>query len=142
MKLNIIDLQKELTLNKKKLRKLTNEILKGELRNIKGEINLVFVNDNQIRKINSYFLKKNVPTDVLSFNESSDKKNFFGEVIISTQRAKINAKRYKTNPIYEVYLYIIHGILHLLGYKDRKIEERKRMNKKTKEILSRLKFIN
>ncbi|MEO0083679.1 MAG: rRNA maturation RNase YbeY [candidate division WOR-3 bacterium] len=87
-------------------------------------LNIVFVNDKYIKKLNKQFLKKDRPTDVLAFpmKINSDKTpsliddNVFGEIYISKDRAKKQAKALKIKVSDEIYNLIKHGILHLLGY--------------------------
>ena len=64
-----------------------------------------------------------------------NKSELFGEIIISADTAKTNAKIYKTSFMYEILLYAIHGILHLLGYNDKTEREIKKMRKKEKQLL-------
>lgn len=61
-----------------------------------------------------------------------------GDIVISTDAAIQNANDYKSPLAREVVLYIIHGILHLLGYDDHSLREGKRMRKKEQELLDYL----
>ena len=100
---------------------------------------LCFVNDKLMRRYNRQYHKSDYPTDVLSFCLSEDPDYILGEIIISTDTAKYNSRIYKTNPIKELNLYVIHGILHILGYDDLSPEDRKVMRKKEKYYLSKIK---
>ena len=93
-----------------------------------GEITLCFVNDAKITELNAKYLKQNLPTDVLAFDVT-------GDIVISTDTAIRNAALFKTSPVYEMYLYVIHGVLHLLGYDDNNVLGRNLMNNKAKLIL-------
>ena len=93
------------------------------------------MNDKKIKSLNREFLHKNYSTDVLSFDFSTQGKEIFADVVISTDTAVRNATIYKTSSLYEVYLYVVHGTLHLLGYDDKTKEQRKIMDQKAKEIL-------
>ena len=86
-------------------------------------------------------------TDVLAFDLSDDtvsysgKKRIFhleGEIIISATTAVRNAARFDSTPYNELILYVVHGILHLLGYDDHDPKEKKRMQKKQQDIVKRL----
>ena len=82
-------------------------------------------------KIKKKFFKKNHLTDVIAFRLNSyEEKKVEGEVYISLQRAKENAKKYKEPYKREVGRLIIHGCLHLLGYLDE--------TKKQKQIMDNL----
>ncbi len=71
-----------------------------------------------------------------------DKKKSFliGDIIISTDAAIQNAKAFKTSINYEIVLYVIHGILHLLGFDDHKEEDIKKMRKREKFLLEKIKI--
>ncbi|MCM8783462.1 MAG: rRNA maturation RNase YbeY [Candidatus Omnitrophica bacterium] len=108
-----------------------------------GVLDVVLVSDVFIRRLNRRFLKKNNYTDVLAFGEAFDnqghkRKNIFGEVIISVDAAKRFAKRYGQRTEREFYLYLIHGILHLLGYNDHTLKQRKTMEELQNVLLSRI----
>ncbi len=80
---------------------------------------VTFVNEEEIQKVNSRYLHRNYPTDVLSFvyNEKmEDGKHFLGEIIIAPQVSFRSAKRYHHHPENEIRKLLLHGILHLLGY--------------------------
>lgn len=66
------------------------------------------------------FLGCNAPTDVIAFNfnEPADSREIIADIAISTDTAIRNARNYKTTRSYELYLYVVHGVLHILGYKD------------------------
>ena len=115
---------------------------------LKGSLSFVFVTDQKIKSLNKKYLKHDYATDVLAFDlgrqDSSvsqrvvklrHAKTLDGEVIISTTAAVKNAGIFKTDPIAEITLYIVHGILHLLGYDDRTAKDIKRMRKKEKELM-------
>jgi len=97
------------------------------------------VSDPYIKRLNRQFLKKDRPTDVLSFGGLQMSKErgdiFLGEVVISIDTVKRNAKIYGNSLEKEFYYCLIHGILHLLGYDDRTNKERKKMEKKQEELL-------
>ena len=93
-----------------------------------AEITLCLVNDPKIRGLNLKYLGEDIPTDVLAFDAT-------GDIVISTDTAIRNAAIYKTSPVYETYLYVVHGVLHLLGYDDRNPKGRKLMDNKAKTIL-------
>ncbi len=102
-----------------------------------GELTLCFVNDKKIKALNLKYLAKNNPTDVIAFNitDPEDKKNIFGDIAISADTAIANAKLFKTTPLFELYLYVIHGVLHILGYDDRKKADKLIMRKKEEQVL-------
>ncbi len=64
------------------------------------------------------YLGRDTATDVIAFDNSVKKGELLADIAISTDTAIRNARSFKTNPLDEVRLYIIHGVLHLLGYDD------------------------
>ncbi len=62
--------------------------------------------------------------------------NLLGEIFISVEEAKRNSKIFSTDIHEELLLYVIHGLLHLIGFKDKTASQRMRMKKKEKEVLS------
>ncbi len=86
------------------------------------------------------FLGRNVPTDVIAFDmsERDAKGGVSADIIISAQMAAANCKLYKTELWREIYLYVIHGVLHVLGYDDKKASDRKAMEKKSDLLLNDL----
>jgi len=143
MEITLTNLQKK-TINQRLLRNQARKILAHE-QVLRGELSLVLVNDRLIKKINSQFLRRKAPTDVISFDLSPNrfpgsKKYFFGEIIISTDTAQKNARIFKTSFQHEMTLYLAHGILHLLGFDDRRPKEIKTMRLKEAQLLKLLKI--
>ena len=72
---------------------------------------------------------------MISFDISNDPKKIQAEIAVSADTAIKNAKAFNTAPAYELRLYIIHGLLHTLGYNDRTDKLRSAMNKRSEEYL-------
>lgn len=136
MKLNIINLQKLHFIDKNRVKKLISSILKVEKKN--AELNLVFTDNKKIKKINKTFLGHNFATDVISFayNNSSLENNISGEIIISVEMAVKLAQKLKCTIEGEIALYLVHGLLHLLGYNDKLKKDARKMHQREKELLS------
>jgi probable rRNA maturation factor len=130
----IVNLQKRYALPRSSLSAFARN-LKRRLRLGKGEFNICFVDDNAIRQLNSAFRGKDKATDVLSFawNEAEGPvppepraasrrlgqggiTNFLGDVVISVQTARRNAREEGHSTLNEIRWLILHGVLHLLGY--------------------------
>jgi rRNA maturation RNase YbeY len=94
---------------------IAGEILRRK--KVIGDINIIFTNDEFLREINKKYLKRNYLTDIISF-DYSEKLIINGDIFISIERVKENAVEYNVCYDLELYRVIIHGILHLLGYKD------------------------
>jgi rRNA maturation RNase YbeY len=111
-------------LKKKKLEK----VILGEGK-IPGDLNFILTSDTELRKINKQFLKHNYFTDVISFTYSSGE-ILDGEIYISYQRIRKNAKRFRIKVEEELLRVMIHGILHICGYEDGNEGQRKEMRLK------------
>lgn len=101
-----------------------------------GEINYVFCSDPYLLTLNQGFLKHNTLTDIITFDNSEDKSSLEGEIYISIERVKENASKYNVPFEDELNRVMIHGILHLLGYKDKKPAEKALMREKEETCLS------
>ena len=136
MKLEIINLQKHYPIKQNEMKKLVRRVLKNEKRD--AELNLVFMDNKGIKKINNMFLGHNYATDVLSFAYHEDPRNktITGEILVSVEMAVQQAQNRACSVEGEIALYLIHGVLHLLGYDDRKKRDAKKMHQRAGDLLS------
>jgi rRNA maturation RNase YbeY len=102
----------------KKILRLIKKVIRNENK-IPGDLNFIFTTDKELIKLNKEFLKHNYFTDVIAF-ENNDGKIINGEVYLSIDTVKRNANNYKVSLKEEVIRVMIHGTLHLCGYKDKK----------------------
>ncbi|MFH1281111.1 MAG: rRNA maturation RNase YbeY [Candidatus Omnitrophota bacterium] len=132
MEINLQNLQKKVPFRAEKIKKLIQRVLKGERVIKTGWINICFVDNPRIKKLNARFLKINEPTDVLAFNLSDKKEKnvILADIIISAPEALKQARYFRTTADYELSLYVVHGILHILGFRDRTLRQIKLMRKK------------
>ncbi len=100
------------------------------------EINYVFCSDSYLLTLNLGFLKHNTLTDIITFDNSEKTSVLEGEIYISVERVEENAKKYNVPFEDELNRVMIHGVLHLLGYKDKKTTEKAIMRKKEEACLS------
>ncbi|MCY7360687.1 MAG: rRNA maturation RNase YbeY [Ignavibacteria bacterium] len=95
-------------------------------------LNIIFCNDEIIRDYNQKFLGHDYETDIITFHDVDENKLIEGELLISTETVNTNSRIYKATFNEELLRVIIHGVLHLCGYKDRtklqKVKIRKREN--------------
>lgn len=94
-----------------------------------GQINFLFTNDEEILNKNIQFLKHNTYTDIITFNYCKDK-IINGDIIVSIERVKENALKFKSDFEEELKRVLIHGVLHLCGYNDKKLADTELMRKK------------
>jgi rRNA maturation RNase YbeY len=93
-----------------------------------GEINIIFTSNSIILEINKSYLNHNYFTDVITFNNNKRDK-ISGDIYISLDQIKLNAKKYRTKYLNELIRVIIHGVLHLIGYEDKSDSQRVIMRK-------------
>jgi len=96
---------------------------------ILNDVSYVFCSDNYLHKMNIKHLNHNTLTDIITFDYCEGKK-IIGEMFLSIDRIKENAEKFKSSFKDELHRVMIHGILHLCGYKDKTIEDQKVMSKK------------
>jgi rRNA maturation RNase YbeY len=104
-----------------------------------GEITFVFCSDQFLLEINKEFLQHDTFTDIISFDYSLGKE-VHGEIYISTERVAENSEEFGTSFNDELHRVLVHGVLHLCGYKDKKKKDREVMRKKENESLLARKF--
>jgi len=100
------------------------------------EIN--FVSQETIRKVNNEYLSHDYSTDIITFDYSNERNILDGEIFISLKDAEENSKKYHVTFDNELLRLIIHGILHLLGYDDITLSKRKVMKKAENDITDNL----
>jgi len=101
---------------------------------LSGKINIIITDDESLRKMKLEFFNEDVFTDVIAFN--LEENPFEGEIYISSDRVKDNAKIYKQKFRDELKRVIIHGLLHLCGHKDSTTSEKENMNLLEDQFLS------
>ena len=113
-----------------------NNVIKEE-EMIIGELVYVLCNDEYLLKKNIQFLNHNTLTDVITFDYSDDK-IISGDIPISTERVVENAKIFNVNYLTELHRVMVHGLLHLLGYKDKIEKDADTMREKENYYLNKL----
>lgn len=99
------------------------------------EINYVFCDDEYLHKLNLEFLNHDTLTDIISFDYSIGKL-IQGDIFISVDRVKDNAKDFAVSVSEELNRVIIHGVLHYCGYKDKTSSDAQTMRTKENYYLS------
>ena len=121
----------------KQIERLGRSVLREEMWRGNGILSIVFVSDSEIQSLNLKFLGKERPTDVIAFFLDDKKDEVWGEIYISVDRAREQAKMYRVTIQEELARLVIHGILHLLGFEDHTKPERKKMTDKEDQYLFR-----
>ena len=99
------------------------------------DLNFIFCDDEFLFEINNTYLRRDSLTDIITF-DYSNKNNISGDIFISIDRVKANALSFNESFEDELKRVIIHGVLHLLGYKDKSKKEKKIMREKEDFYLS------
>ncbi len=106
-----------------KIKKTGKIILQEEKR--KGEISVVLMGQEGIKKLNKKYRGKNRVTDVLSFEGvDAEQEKELGEIVICLREVNKNAKKLKSNLEKELATVFIHGLLHLLAYDHEQSDQR------------------
>jgi rRNA maturation RNase YbeY len=87
----------------------------------------IFCSDSYLLEINRQFLKHDYYTDIITFNLSGDPDTIQAEVYISVDRVRENARQHNVPFKHELLRVIFHGVLHLLGYRDKSKSEMAQM---------------
>jgi probable rRNA maturation factor len=145
-----------------KLIKVIEFVLKEEEVNIKCEVSLLFVDNEEIKEINKNTREINKETDVLSFPmlEYENKKVFkeiyinhqfsqadfdgeelvLGDIVISLEKALEQSKEFNHSYVREASYLVVHSVLHLLGYDHMEDDEKIFMRSREEEILNKLRI--
>ena len=105
-----------------------NEVAKQEGKKIL-ELTYVFCSDEYLLQINQEYLNHDTLTDIVTFDNSEDPKKIEGDIFISLERVRENGNKLGTSET-ELERVMVHGLLHLLGYKDKKKEDKALMTEK------------
>ena len=98
-------------------------------------LSISFIKDEEMIELNKEHLKHEGSTDIITFTYEKDLNNLDGEILICVDEAKRQAKEYKVKLIDELNRLVFHGLLHLIGYKDRTKKEKDIMNRSEDELL-------
>jgi rRNA maturation RNase YbeY len=100
-----------------------------------GAITYIFCSDKEILRINEYYLKHDYYTDIITFNYSEGNV-LAGDLFISLDTIKTNSYKFKTEFSEELRRVMIHGILHLCGFEDNTLDEKRIMRRKENEAIN------
>ena len=92
-----------------------------------AQINVILVSDKRSAQIHRQFMNEPGPTDVITFQH--------GEIVISVETAKRQARQYGTTVEHELRLYVVHGLLHLSGFDDKTASDAAEMKRVQERIV-------
>ena len=125
--------------NKLNIKKWLKETIEKEGYKL-GELNYIFCSDEYLHQMNVSYLNHDTLTDIITFDNSDVEGKIIGDVFISIDRVTENAKKFDVEFIDELNRVMVHGALHLVGYKDKKKEEQEKMRAKENYYLKRRNF--
>lgn len=102
------------------------------------ELNFILCSDEYLLVINKQYLNHDTYTDVITFDNSEELKTIVGDIFISIERIQENAKQFKSTVQQELCRVMVHGTLHLLGYKDKGKAAKTLMTQKEDQYLALL----
>lgn len=115
--------QKSVTLkNRRKLQEFLVDVANSH-DHVIDRIDFIFCSDEELLEINKSALHHDYYTDILTFDLSETKGTIVAEIYISVDRVKDNAAQFNQLFIHELHRVIFHGLLHLLGYRDKAKKE-------------------
>jgi probable rRNA maturation factor len=132
----IADEQSDLPLDHHRLQHAVRMVLE-EASVARARLSLAVVDDSTIRRLHQRYLAADEPTDVLSFLLERSEDCLEGEVIVSAQTAVLAAGRFGWPAEDELLLYVIHGTLHLVGYRDATPQQQAEIRRRERACLSR-----
>ncbi|TVR40037.1 MAG: rRNA maturation RNase YbeY [Bacteroidia bacterium] len=122
---------------KQKAQKFIETLISGE--NIAlGQIQFIFCTDDYLLEINKRYLDHHTYTDIITFDYTEELNSLSGDIFISFDRVKENAKKYQQCILTELHRVMAHGVLHLAGYKDKTPAQKQTMRQKEDYYLSLL----
>lgn len=115
--IEIADQQSRLTVDQERLEQAARAILQDHGPTT-CQVSVAVVDDPTIHGLNRQFLQHDYATDVLSFVLERTPELLEGEIVVSADTAAAQAAQYQWTPADELLLYVIHGVLHLVGFDD------------------------
>lgn len=109
-------------------------VVKSEKSGIES-LSYVFCSDRYLLGINQQYLDHDTLTDIITFDYSESPKKLEGEIYISIPRVRENASKLGVEFDSELHRVIIHGVLHLVGYKDKSKEDKVEMRRREEKYL-------
>jgi probable rRNA maturation factor len=136
----VVDEQKFAAVSKPRIARLIQSVLSGERAGSK-RVTVLFTDDRRIKKYHKDYFGDATATDVISFNagepQTAAEAGYLGDVVVSVQMAVRRAAEFGVTPNNELERYAVHGVLHLLGYKDKKAADHKKMYSKQEQYLKK-----
>ena len=140
MGVEIVNRQRRVRIDKPRIAALAAKTL--DMENAAGDVSIACVGRRTIIELNKRFFGKETDTDVIAFplrDDSAEGGAYIGEVVVCGDVAADEAEARGLDPQDELFLYTVHGLLHLLGYTDGTPSSRTKMNRRARAILKHFK---
>lgn len=125
--------------NKTAVRKWIKDTIKEEGYQL-SELNYIFCSDEYLLQINRQYLDHDTYTDIVTFDNSEKPGFIVSDIFISIERIRENAEKFNVTETQELHRVLIHGALHLLGYKDKSAADKRKMTAKEDFYLAKRSF--
>jgi|SRR5690606_3850977 len=116
-------------------RRWIRSVIRKEKRTL-SHLNFIFCSDEYLLSINQQYLRHNTFTDIITFDNSEEPMTIEGDIFISIERVRENADTRQIAFEDELNRVMVHGVLHLIGYKDKSNDDKALMRKKEDAYLS------
>lgn len=100
------------------------------------QLNYIFCTDDYLLSLNKEYLQHDTYTDIITFQYNGSKEPLHSDIYISIDRVRENARAYGNTITNELHRVILHGLLHLLGYKDKSAADQKKMRQMEDQLLN------
>ena len=127
--------------DKQEVRKWIQDTVHSEGFKRVGPLSFILCTDEYLLKINREYLDHDTYTDIVTFDSSEQEDVIEGDIFISIERVIENAAKFNVFQRDELHRVIIHGVLHLCGYHDKKKQDKELMTQKENEYLSKRSFL-
>jgi len=111
------------------------EVIKKE-RGTLSNLNFIFCSDSYLHSLNQQYLNHSTLTDIITFDNAEYEGEIEGDIFISVERVRENAKKFEVPFENELHRVLVHGVLHLLGYNDKTKAEKLAMRQREDRHLS------
>jgi rRNA maturation RNase YbeY len=125
--------------NKTRLRAWLHDTVVAEGYSL-SEVNYIFCSDVYLLALNQQYLDRDTYTDIITFDNSEIEGSVAGDIFISVDRIRENAESFGVDMAHELHRVMVHGVLHLLGYKDKTKKDKALMTEKEDFYLAKVKF--
>jgi len=141
--LSIRNRQRTIPVNVRRLRGITAGLLQDLIPDLPCDLGICLVSSIEMARLNETYLRHAGATDVITFDygsraEGQRPAGLHGEIFICLDQAVSQARRFRTGWQSELARYVIHGLLHLTGYDDRRRGDRRRMKREENRLLRQL----